>query len=118
MPVTFRLEQNQRVIFWRFSHPWTLEDLVGHYKGVTAILDNSTQVIYSLVDVHGVRKVPTGLLKERYISMWDHPRHGEVLVIGANPLIRNIASVAFKKLHFERVIFFEDEPLARAYLDR
>lgn len=117
MPVTFKLDAEQRIIFWYISDPWTLPQLTVHYNDVIAILDSTDHTINSIIDIRGVHKIPSGILKARYLSTWDHPRNGYALVVGATPLLRNIAEAAFKIARFERASFFPNEDEARAFLE-
>ena len=117
MPVTFRLEDNQRVMLWRLSDPWTLPELMAYYKEAQTILDGADQAVHSLIDLQQARRMPSGVLKARYTSTWDHPRSGYTVVAGGTPLMSRMLELVFKMTRFERVKFFEDEAEARVFLN-
>jgi hypothetical protein len=117
MPVTLRLEENQRIMFWQFIDPWTLPELLAHYKESETIFKNATHLVHSLVDLQQARGLPSGILKARYNADWSHPRSGYTVVIGSSLLVKRTAELLFKITRFDRVKFFPDEPSARVYLD-
>lgn len=118
MPVALQLEDNQRIMFWQFSDPWTMPELFAHYKESESIFKNATHRVHSLVDLQQARSLPSGILKARYRADWSHPRSGYTVVIGSSPLVKRTAELLFRITRFDRVKFFEDEASARAYLDK
>jgi hypothetical protein len=117
MPVTFELEENRRVMLWRLIDPWTLPELMAYYKEAQNILDGADQAVHSLIDLQQARRMPSGVLKARYTSTWDHPRSGYTVIAGGTPLMSRMLELVFKMTRFERIRFFEDEAAARAFLN-
>src|ERR1044071_6953713 len=117
MPVTLQLEENGRIMFWHLTDPWTMPELVAHYKQSQDIFNNATHVVHVLVDLHEARNVPSGVLKARYNADWSHPRSGYTVVIGSNLLIKRTLELLFRITRFNRLKFFDDEAAARAYLN-
>ena len=116
MPVTFELQDNGSLMYWKIADPWTLNELVGYYKEAETVLDNAPHMVHSLVDVQHVHHIPAGVLSARYVTTWHHPRSGQTTIIGATPLIRAMLETLFQVVRFNRVRFFNDEADARNYL--
>ena len=118
MPVTFELQENGSLMYWKLEDPWTLPELIGYYKQAESIFDNAPHMVHSLVDVQHVRQIPGGVLSARHAKTWHHPRSGQTVIVGATPLIKAMVETLFQLVRFNRVRFFNDEVEARNYLLR
>jgi hypothetical protein len=116
MPVIFQFEEDQHIMFWHFSDPWTVPQLMAHYKESQSILHDANHFVHSLVDMQQARTLPSGVLQARYHADWKHPRSGYVAVIGTSLLPRRMLEMLFRLTQFERVRFFQNETAARAFL--
>ncbi len=118
MAVTFELQENGSLMYWKIEDPWQLNELVGYYKQAAMILDNAPHMVHSLVDVQHVRQIPAGALSASHVTTWRHPRSGQTAIVGATPLIKAMMETLFQLVRFNRVRFFNDEVEARNYLLR
>ena len=116
MPITFELQENGTVLYWKIEDPWKIGGLLIYYKQTETIFNNSSHMVHSLVDVRHARRVPAGTLSARFATTWHHPRSGQTAVIGASPLIKAMIETIFQLVHFDRVHFFDSEAEARSYL--
>src|SRR5258708_29689561 len=116
MPVTFELQENGTVLYWKIEDPWKLSELISYYKQAEVIFDNASHVIHSLVDVRYARQIPAGALSVRHSTTWHHPQIGQTAIVGASPLIRAMAETIFQLVRFNPARFFNSEAEARNYL--
>ena|SRR5579871_5238601 len=116
MPVTFELQENGWLMYFKIADPWKMIDLVTYYKQTEAIFDSATHSVHSLVDVQHARQLPAGVLSVRHVKTWHHPRSGQTAIIGASPLARSMLETIFQLARFNRARFFVNEADARQYL--
>jgi hypothetical protein len=116
MPVSLELEENGTLLVWKFSDPWTVPELVVHYPKTAEYFNNAQNTIHSLIDFRNVRTLPANVFSARNTTTWNHPRSGQMVILGASPLIKNLLEVILKLVRFERIRFFESEEEARAYI--
>jgi len=116
MPVTLKLRDNGRVLYYTFADPWEIGDLTALYPQSLDYLRSANERIYTLADVRNARRIPSGLLNARYGPDWSHPNGGEIVVVGASALLRTFASIVFRLSNFEHIKFFDDEAEAWVYL--
>jgi len=116
MPVTFELQENGTVMYWKIEDPWKLSELLMYYKQAETIFNNSSHVIHSLVDVRYARQKPAGVLSARHSTTWHHPRSGQTAIVGASPVVKVMVETIFQLVRFNRARFFDSEVEARNYL--
>ena len=99
MPITMELRENNRVIYYRFVDPWSLDELVSLYKQTVIIRNEHLHTIHAIANLTVTRHLPTDILHIRFTSPdITHPRAGRVVLVGATPLIHSVAKIAIRVL--------------------
>ncbi len=116
MPVTLELRESGRVLYYTFTDPWEVGELIALYPQSLAYLRGASNTICTLADVRRARRIPSGLLNLRFGPDWSHPNGGPIVVVGASSLLRTFANIVFRLSGFERTKFFDSEAEAWAYV--
>jgi hypothetical protein len=116
MPVTLEFRENGHVLHYIFSDPWEVGDLTALYPQSTAYLQNAPGKVHTLADVRDAHRLPSGLLTVRHGPDWSHENGGWIAVVGAMSLLKIFANIVFQLSQFDRVVFFDSEGEAWAYL--
>jgi hypothetical protein len=116
MPVKMELCENDRVMYWVFTDPWEVADLTAHYDQAKINLDSALHKLHSLANVERSRRMPTGILQARKGPDWNHPNSGQVVLVGASPIIKGLFETIMILVHFKRVRMFDHEEEGWQYL--
>ena len=112
MPITLDLRENDRVLYYSVSDPWTFHDLVGLYERNRAIRDQHQHKIHVIANLTATRQLPKDIISTRHLSPdANHPRAGYVLMVGPSHFIKSVIEVTSRLLHTDkiRVVASEDE---------
>ncbi len=109
MPITIELQENGRVVYGVFVHPYTLNEAVAALKQDQEFREQTGGIIHGIIDVSRSGKPPHGLLKVAKDSpSLVHPTRGKIAVIGASFLSQTIIQMASKlaRRRYENIHFF------------
>src|SRR5690242_17175707 len=109
MPVTMEIQRDGRLLVWKFSHPWTVEEVASFASEVKNRMDNAPWMIHSLVDLREMKAIPPRVLSLRNTSTWNHPHSGYTLFLGGSAFAQSLVNTLFRLVHFERIKFFGTE---------
>lgn len=116
MPVSVDLQEDGYVMVWRIADPWTVKELKDYYPQAKDYLDAATHLVHTLVDLREVHRVSPDVLSARHTSTWNHPRSGQMAVLGASGIVKMTLDTVFRLVQFNRIQFFDSERDARTYL--
>src|SRR5258708_30755278 len=95
MPITVELQENGRVIYAVFSHPYTLAEAVAGAEQEKRLRDQGSGVIHALINLSKSGKPPNGVLRvARYGPSFTHRSKGKIAVVGANFFGQTIVQLA------------------------
>ncbi|HLY29265.1 MAG TPA: hypothetical protein VKQ72_23160 [Aggregatilineales bacterium] len=115
MPITLDLRENDHVLYYAISDPWTFHDLVVMYERNRAIRDQHMHKIHVIANLTATRQLPKDIISSRHLSPdANHPRAGYVLMVGPSQFIRSVIEVTSRLLHTDkiRVVASEEEAWA------
>jgi hypothetical protein len=115
MPVTMEMRENNRITYWVFEDPWTVNELVKISKETRPIFDSATRKFHTLAVINA-RHIPAGVLQVRQIGSWSNPMSGELVVVNAPPVAKTIVEVLTRLVRFNRVHFLDTEEQGWQYL--
>ncbi|MCC6615997.1 MAG: hypothetical protein IT320_21180 [Anaerolineae bacterium] len=110
------LEENGRVIHYIATDPWTIDEMMKLTQQATKIYDEATVRVHTLIDMSRARSLPQGIMRARTNADFNHPKAGQMVIVGANMLVRTISNVVAKLASFDRIVFFETEAQGWEYL--
>jgi len=117
MPILMEMRENGRVVLIRVSDPWTIDDMDRFFAQVKPHVDQSSQLVYVLLDMTSARGVPSRLvIRLRNEPMLTHPNYAETAVVNANPVIQALFGVAAAVFHLKPARFLKSEDEAWDYL--
>ena len=116
MPITFELRENNQVFYWEFTDPWSFADLIPLSKQVRVQFEETNHKIHTLAVLHRARHLPSNLLRIRELGTWDHPKSGQLVIVGAPAFGKSIMGVIGRMVKFDRMHFSESEEDAWAFL--
>ncbi|HLY28248.1 MAG TPA: hypothetical protein VKQ72_18015 [Aggregatilineales bacterium] len=116
MPISVEMQEDGYVMFWRIADPWTVKELKEYYPQAKVYLDAATHIVHTLVDLRDAHRVSSDVLSGRHTSTWNHPRSGQMAVIGASGIVKMTLDTVFRLVQFTRIRFFDSERDARTYL--
>jgi len=110
------LEENGRVIHYIATDPWTIDEMMKLTQQATKIYDESSVRVHTLIDMSRARSLPQGIMRARTNVDFNHPKAGQMVIVGANMLVKTISNVVAKLASFDRIVFFETEEQGWEYL--
>ncbi|PJF30956.1 MAG: hypothetical protein CUN51_05600 [Candidatus Thermofonsia Clade 1 bacterium] len=116
MPVTQELIENGRILLVVFTDSWTADQMLSHYPQAQQYYDAAKHPIHLLIDVSGARLSIPGALRAREAPALRHPMGGDVVVVGAQSVVRAIGETVFRVARFRRVTFFDTHEEGLAFL--
>src|ERR1044071_6755361 len=91
MPVTMNLRENDQVIYYYVTDPWTLGEFMTLYEQNQAIRDQHPHKIHTVANLATARHLPRDILSAiHYSPDIRHPRAGYVYFVGASPFVRKM----------------------------
>ena len=110
MPVTFDLREQGRVIYFKISEPWTMQEVLDGFTQTQAIRDkiyaeDPQRRVHSLIDLMEVTNAAPGVLRSRRAPGITHPGRGEYVVAASYLLARDLMATVFKVMHIDGKLF-------------
>lgn len=118
MPVQNELVENGRLFVSTVTDPWTMQELSDASVRLTQIYDQSLHPVHTMVDMTGSRQMPQGFIRARTSPAINHPNAGQLIVTGANILVKTLVNAVTTLAHFQRVQFFSTREEATAFVQR
>jgi hypothetical protein len=117
MPSTMEMREDGHVLFIRITDPWSVEEFANQSYGPTqAYYDKAEHLVHTIICLDA-KKTPDHLLKgRRGAPALSHPNAGQLVIVGASPLLRSLIEVMYKLSGFTRGEFFANEDEAWRYL--
>ena len=115
MPVDRRLIENRRILYIKFSEPWTVEETFSLIERQKVFTKADGQHIHLLIDLTEMLRFPSDMLRLREAPAFALPRASRTIVISANSLGQHIFEV-FEQLHDVRFEYFSSYDDGLAYL--
>ncbi|MCA9903382.1 MAG: hypothetical protein KC547_05965 [Anaerolineae bacterium] len=116
MPARMEIEENGRVLHYIATDPWTIDQMLDLVQQANKIYEQADFRVHTLIDMTRTRSLPQGIMRARANSSFTHPRAGQMVIIGANMLVKTISNVVAKLASFDRIVFLDTEEKAWEYL--
>ena len=110
------LEEDGRVLHYIATDPWTIDEMMKLTQQATKIYDESNVRVHTFIDMSRARSLPQGIMRARTNVDFNHPKAGQMVIVGANMLVKTISNVVAKLASFDRIVFFETEEQGLEYL--
>jgi hypothetical protein len=108
MPVNLEMLDDNRIMCVTFVSPWRAAEMLAQFAASKQLYDAATKKIHLLIDMRQNRDLTEGALRARYAPALTHPMSGDIVVVGANTLIRAAGEAVFRIARFKRVAFVDD----------
>jgi hypothetical protein len=118
MPAHLEVKEDDRVLHYTVSEPWTLNDMLELNRQARDVYEAANHKVHVLVNVSAVGNVPPGFVRARSNPDFTHPNAGYIAVVGASLLIRSMSDLILRLARFNRLTFFDTEDAAWAYLHK
>lgn len=119
MPVTPETRENGLVQYFRFTDPFSLQELNAVYQADEDYRNTVNFTVHSLMDVTGLKQIPSGILGTRVTSpMLTHPLSGQIVLTGAGSFAKAIGEMVARiaRLKENRFKVFRTADEGWAYL--
>jgi hypothetical protein len=116
MPIEMKYHEEDRVIHYIATDPWTMDEMNKLTNEAKQIFDKATEPVFSLVDVTKAKLVPQGAMRGRSNPDFTHPKAAGLVIVGASVLVRTISGVVAKLANMDRIYFFEKSEDAWAFM--
>jgi hypothetical protein len=116
MGIKLELRDQNRIIYFQYEDPWSIEELKRVNDEAIIYLDKATEDMYILVNVERIRQIPSGILRARNVPTMSHPRCARHVICGASPFVRSLSETIFKVTRYEKVAFFNTEAEGMKFL--
>ena len=115
MPITMDLRENEHVLYYALSDPWSFRDLLALYDRNRAIRDQHPHKIHVVANLTATRHVPKDIMSTRGFSPDAvHPRAGLVLMVGPSEFIARIIELTSRLLRTNKIQVVSSEEQAWA----
>src|SRR5258708_11639261 len=99
MPITMELRENDRVLYYEISDPWSLSDLMALYDQNKVIRDQHQAPIHAIANLTAARHLPQGIMGVRsYSPDVMHPRARHVVMAAPHALGKSIGETVCRLL--------------------
>src|SRR5258708_1287440 len=115
MPVTVE-QLDSHVLRFSIISPWTVDELQSVYPQAQEYFDAATDKLFTIVNLTRLGVIPPGALRARISPFVSHENSRQVLLVGANNFAKVMAEVVFKLTNFRKIMFFQNEDEAWAYI--
>src|SRR4051794_8222926 len=89
MPVIMELRENDRVIYYGVTDPWTLGEFRALYTHNQIIREQHLHVIHAVANLSASQQLPRDILNAMHFSPdIRHPRAGYVYFVGPTPFVQ------------------------------
>jgi len=116
MPATVELLENNRVIYFNYTEPWTIDELNGVIEGAHTYMKNATQKLHMIANVRNIHSVPPQIFRTRNAPILSHVNSGNMAVVGAPSLVKTLSEALFRIASYKKSVFFNTEDEAWNYI--
>lgn len=111
MPIETTLMEEGRLHYIKIISPFSSHDMREVLRRTTEVLDTSSHVINSLVNLSEFKSLSPEVMKIDSYRGVNHAKQGVVAMVGANNTLRSIANALVSVLNYTNMRFFarEDE---------
>ena len=115
MPIVTTPIEDGRILYLTVTDPLTSDD-IRSINNAGYIADVPFE-LHILIDIRALKAVNPGLLKPSTFVNVNHKNHGQMAIVGANPMVRIISNNIMSALGFRRVRFYASIDEAREWLE-
>jgi len=115
MPVHLEMRYDNRLAYWEFSDPWTLEEIVNLLPVAHHYLTLTNAPVYSFVDARNARQIPQGMFQLPRLAVWNLPNGREVVFVTGSVAIRAMIQLLFRLARSDRLVVYTNYDEAWAY---
>ncbi len=116
MGAKFEVRENNRIIYFYYDEPWSVDDIKRVNDDAIVYLDKATVDMHILINVEKIRQIPSGILRARNVPTMSHPRCAHIVICGASTFVRSLSETIFKVTRYEKAKFFTTEAEAMKFL--
>ncbi len=116
MPVTLDLIEDGRVLYYQFTDPVEISELLALYKKEAQLRDAVSYPLHSITDFSGLHRIPQNWLQARHGPGLKHTRSGEMLFVGLKPGLKILIDVILKVTRYQRVKLYTSMDEALSYI--
>ena len=112
MPISMNLRENDRVLYYEVTDPWTFSQLKTAFLQNRAIRDEHPHKIHVIANLLGTRQLPKDIISARTFSPdTTHTRAGYVFFVGPSNFVRSIIEMTTRLLRSDKlqIVSTEDE---------
>lgn len=109
MGAKFELKESNRVIYFYYDEPWSVDDIKAVNDEALPYLDSATEDMHLLINVENIRQIPSGILRARNVPTMSHPRCAHIIICGASTFVKALSETIFKATRYEKAKFFRTE---------
>jgi len=116
MGAKFELREQNKIIYFLYEEPWSVDDIKRVNDEAMVYLDKSKEDMHILINVERIRQIPSGILRARNVPTMSHPRCAHIVICGASTFVRSLSETIFKVTRYEKARFFTTEAEAMRFL--
>jgi hypothetical protein len=118
MPITIEQREDGRVLYYNFTDPWTVSDVVATSAQVQSYIEGAAHKVHTLADLRRSKNLPQGLLHARraLAILFNHQNAGETAIVGASRLAQSMGEIIAQLIHLDRMTFFGHEGEALTHI--
>jgi hypothetical protein len=116
MPVRQEFCENGHVITYYVISPWQIDDLIRFFPDDMAYRTAASHKVHTIVNVQGMRQIPSGAIRTRHAPALIHPNSGQFVVVGITPRAHQVLRIILRLAQFEHARMFQNDEDARSFL--
>ncbi|MBX3063896.1 MAG: hypothetical protein U0528_20970 [Anaerolineae bacterium] len=117
MPIKQEVQADGRLMYWEIADPWSMDDLIPKIDAVNQFINESSEPIYSFVDLRQAKELPRGIASIHKIRHWNwSPQAGaEVILVISSAAVKAMIQLLFRLARSQRAVIFDDYAAAWDY---
>lgn len=116
MPIELTMMENGRIAFFKFTDPWTADDVVQINHDEMAVLEHTPTLIHTIADLTGCKHLPEKLLQLRHLPTLTHKMMGYRVMIGAPSPMKQIGRVLGQLTGNLKIVYVDTVDEAWAFI--
>jgi hypothetical protein len=116
MPAIMEPLDDGRILLYRVTPPWSIEEVLEIYRDIEAFFDQAASTVHVLIDLSQLDIIHAGALRARHTPFGTHPNVGKIATVTGNDITRILAQSVIRLSRTDKVKLFSNPDEALSYL--
>lgn len=116
MPITVKLTYDDYVLYYEFTDPWDIPDLIAAFEEERRLRESVDHTLHSIIDFSQTHTLPRNWLQARHGPGLSHAKTGEMVCVGLSSGLKMMIDIILRLTNFKRMQLLSTLEEAHAYI--